>query len=198
MSRQVGIDASNNKFMMFLDADDVLMPYTIRLYNDIIRDNPDIEYIHVPVWRDEKDAAGRIRLNLEKNLFTPIHGKLYNREKLNEYGIKNDPICSRWADDSYFNSQCAELLEFTYLDIPMSIWTYVDNSATHDRVLDETTNSEIFLEAMYKSSLNILKYKDKVNHLSNTLKQYDNRINTMTEKELFYYNKLLELAKEEK
>ena len=46
MARQVGIDNATQKFITFLDSDDMFMPYTVETFNSIIEVNPDTEYLH--------------------------------------------------------------------------------------------------------------------------------------------------------
>lgn len=194
MSRQAGMDRSSNKFIMFMDADDIMMPYAVEMMNRSIRMNPCLEFIHSSIYVQRPEGDDLV-LAKEDNLYTQMHGKLYNREVLDKYNIKNNPICSRWADDSYFNSMCSELMNLSINPIPMYIWTWTEGSATHSNLNYGRTKTAIFLDAMLQSSLHILQYKDRVDHLDRTLKKFDNKTDSFSEEETELYNKLLELRR---
>ena len=132
MSRQVGIDNSHNEYFTFLDADDVFLPYTIELLNNFTKLNPSIEFLHSGSYVQKYNKDLQIyEFILEKGLYTQIAGKLYKRSAIEKYNIKNNPVCSYWGDDSYFNCQCTELLKCHFLDFPTYMWLYRADSATH-------------------------------------------------------------------
>ena len=110
MARQTGIDNVETSYFMFLDADDILMPYAIEMFNEYLLAHPDIEYVHSHFYEQTVTPKGRPAYILHQNGFVWCHGKLYNTEAIKHYGIKNNPLV-RWADDSYFNSMCSELLK---------------------------------------------------------------------------------------
>lgn len=166
MSRQVGIDNTYCDFFTFLDADDVFMPYTAEVFNNIIEHKPYIKFLQSQFYQQEGEG---IPLKLVERGMTYCHGKLYNREAIEYYGIKNSPLV-KWHDDSFFNSMCLELLPLEILDMPMMIWTYNGESVTHkkDAERDRLTPLD-FLTAMKISKDFVLQYKDVVNHLPKTL-----------------------------
>lgn len=90
MSRQVGIDNATQKFITFLDSDDMFMPYTIETFNSIIEANPDIEYLH-SYFYEQIVIDNNPAIYLWKDNYTACHGKLYNVELIKKYGIRNSP-----------------------------------------------------------------------------------------------------------
>lgn len=195
MSRQVGIDNATQKFITFLDSDDMFMPYTIETFNSIIEANPNTEYLHSHFY-EQVELDGNPVLYLRANNYTACHGKLYNIDLIKKFGIHNSPEV-RWADDSFFNSMCSELLNMSVVKIPTVLWTNtktsvmrkVDNERDRLKYLD-------FLNAMLLSAKHVLKYKDCVSHLPDTIK----RIATsklLTDEEKAQYNELFNFIRRE-
>ena len=183
MSRQVGIDNTACSHFMFLDSDDILMPYTIETLNSIIKSNPNIEFLHSYFYEQTK-INGDPALILHKDGYTWCHGKLYNRKLIEYYGIKNSPII-KYADDSFFNSMCSELLDMQVIHIPLYLWCNNLKSVTrkHDPEREQI-KKEDFLLAMKMSKEFVLKYKNSIDHLEHTLKNLNNINSTFSEKEL--------------
>ena len=197
MSRQAGIDNSSSDFFCFIDADDVFMPYTVETFNSIIEANPQTEYIH-SYFYEQTYINGDHVIILKKDGFTWCHGKLYNRSLINKFGIKNSPFTSRWADDSYFNSMCSELLKWTIVRIPTYLWCYNANSATRKDVQNnkDKSKTKIFLTAMEMSAKCVLQYKDKIDHLDQTINYLKNNGDVYDEEEQEIINRLLQFSKE--
>jgi glycosyltransferase involved in cell wall biosynthesis len=168
MSRQVGIDNSTESHFCFLDSDDVFMPYTVETFNSIIKANPNIEYIH-SYFYEQTIIDGNPALILMKDGFTWCHGKLYNRSLINKFGIKNSPLV-KWADDSYFNSMCTELMETQVIKIPLYLWCNNINSIVRrtDPDRDKAVRKD-FLNAMKMSTEFVLQYKNEIEHMNTTI-----------------------------
>ena len=190
MSRQVGIDNSTGEFFCFLDSDDMFMPYTIEVFNTLIKKNPNTEFVHSHFYEQMNSNLG-----LHTSSFMYCHGKLYNRQMIEKYQIRNSPEV-KWYDDFYFNSICVELLNIQGLPIPIYLWCNNQNSVIRkeDKERDKNINSD-YLNAMEKSVKFILQYKDNVNYLKQSL---DNLIQKQhlqktpfTEQE---YQKIIELS----
>ena len=167
MSRQVGIDNATQKFITFLDSDDCFMPYTVETFNSIIEANPDIEYLH-SYFYEQVSIEGNPSIILYKDNYTACHGKLYNLDLIKKFGICNSPDI-KWADDSYFNSMCSELLNMSIIKIPTVLWC--NNMTSILRKKDSKRDAEIakdFLNAMLKSAEFVLQYKDSIAHIQNT------------------------------
>ena len=119
------------------------------------------------------------------------HGKLYNRNLINKYNIRNSPEV-RWYDDFYFNSMCTELLEVRLITVPLYLWCNNSNSVIRreDTERDKNITSD-YLTAMEKSILFVLQHKDNVNYLPQTLKNLVQKV-SLTEEQ---YKKVIELSK---
>lgn len=196
MSRQVGIDNSVQSHFCFLDSDDVFMPYTIETFNSIIESNPNVEYVH-SYFYEQIDIDGDPALILRKDGFMWCHGKLYNRDSINKFGIKNSPTV-RWADDSYFNSMCSELLEMQLVSLPMYLWCNNKNSVVRreDSERDKAVRLD-FLAAMKMSIDFVLQYKDHVDHLDMTIKKlFVNDEDNFNKEEQILVDELLQYLKE--
>lgn len=121
-ARQKGIEKSKNRYIMFLDSDDLIFSEnSVENMYKIIDNN--LDYV-VGLTHDEKR-----NINIYNS--GDIHGKLYRRSFLEKYDIKfND---SRFHEDNYFNNlvlACSpresKLEEIVY------IYTYNKNSITND------------------------------------------------------------------
>lgn len=168
MSRQVGIDNATQKFITFLDSDDMFMPYTVETFNSIIEANPDTEYLH-SYFYEQIVIDNNPAIYLWKDNYTACHGKLYNVELIKKYGIRNSPLV-KWADDSFFNSMCSELMNMSIINIPTVLWTNNKNSIMRRQDIERDASvKEDFLNAMLLSAEFVLKQKGHIDHLQNTI-----------------------------
>ena len=192
MSRQVGIDHIKTSHYCFLDSDDMFMPYTVQIFNRAIEKNPEIEFLYGQFYRQSL-ADGKLTIILEDEGFTWCHGKLYNAEKIKKFNIRNRADI-KYADDSYWNSMCFELLKAQKIDIPL--YLYIDNPESVTRCENNERDKMVmkdFMHAMIESSKNVLKYKTHINHLQNTLAFIrSKKIVDVEEKKL--YQELIELS----
>lgn len=168
MTRQVGLDNATQKFVTFLDSDDMFMPYTVETFNSVISENPDIEYLH-SYFYEQTVIDGDPVLFLWKDNYTACHGKLYNVDLIKQYGICNSPLI-RWADDSFFNSMCSELMQLRVIGVPTVLWTNNKKSVMRrqDPERDRLVKKD-FLNAMRLSAEFVLKRKGYVEHLPQTI-----------------------------
>ena len=168
MSRQVGIDNATQKFITFLDSDDMFMPYTIETFNSIIEANPDTEYLH-SYFYEQIVIDNNPAIYLWKDNYTACHGKLYNVELIKKYEIRNSPLV-KWADDSFFNSMCSELMNMSIINVPTVLWTNNKNSIMRRQDVERDASvKEDFLNAMLLSAEFVLKQKGHIDHLQNTI-----------------------------
>lgn len=168
MSRQVGIDNATQKFVTFLDSDDMLMPHAVETFNSIIASNPDTEYLHTYFY-EQITVEGSPALFIHENNYTAHHGKLYNVEVLNRLGIKNSPLF-RYAEDAYFNSMCGELMKMSKIKIPTMLWVNNKNSMIRkpDANREELSRRDFF-NAMLLSAKFALEKKGYIDHLKYTI-----------------------------
>ena len=189
MSRQVGIDNATQKFITFLDSDDMFMPYAIETFNSIIEANPDTEYLH-SYFYEQIVIDNNPAIYLWKDNYTACHGKLYNVELIKKYGIRNSPLV-KWADDSFFNSMCSELMNMSIINVPTVLWTNNKNSIMRRQDVERDASvKEDFLNAMLLSAEFVLKQKGHIDHLQNTIEGIIKRM-SLDEKETEKLNTLL-------
>lgn len=189
MSRQVGIDNATQKFITFLDSDDMFMPYTVETFNSIIEANPDTEYLH-SYFYEQIVIDNNPAIYLWKDNYTACHGKLYNVELIKKYGICNSPEV-RWADDSFFNSMCSELMQMSTIRVPTVLWTNNKNSIMRRQDTErDALTKEDFLNAMLLSAEFVLKKKGRIDHLQNTIERMTKEV-SLNAKETEKLNTLL-------
>ena len=195
MTRQVGIDNATQKFITFLDSDDMFMPYTVETFNSIIETNPNIEYLHSHFY-EQIVIDGNPALFLWKDNYTACHGKLYNVELIRKYNIRNSPLV-KWADDSFFNSMCSELMQMSTICIPTVLW--VNNKTSIMRRQDPERDVKIkddFLNAMLLSAEFVLERKGHVEHLQHTIERMTKEV-SLDEKQSEKLNTLLKYIRRE-
>ena len=192
MSRQVGIDNADCTHFTFLDSDDMFMPYAVETFNSIVKANPDTEFIH-SYFYEQKTINGNPALILHERNYDLCHGKLYNKKLIDKFGIKNSPLV-KYADDSFFNSMCTELLDAQVIGIPTVLWCNNPNSVIrrHNPERDLILKED-FLNAMKMSRNFVLQFKDSVTHMERTIQRFIKN-NSLNDKEA----QLLENLKERK
>lgn len=195
MTRQVGIDNATQKFITFLDSDDMFMPYTVETFNSIIETNPETEYLHSSFY-EQVIIDGNPALFLWKDNYTACHGKLYNIDLIKKYNIRNSPEV-KWADDSFFNSMCSELMSMSTINIPTVLWVNNKNSIIRrqDSVRDREKMND-FLNAMLLSAEFVLKHKGYIDHLQYTIERITKQF-CLNEEEAEKVNKLLKYTRRE-
>jgi glycosyltransferase involved in cell wall biosynthesis len=170
MSRQVGMDNSLSKFIVFLDSDDMFMPYAIETFNSASKANPNIEFLQTYFY-EQMYIDGEPVLALQKDNFTALHGKLYNMDIIRKYNIKFYPGMI-WAEDAYFNAVCTELMSITLLKIPTMMWVYNNGSLLRSINPErDATATESLIRAMVLASDFVKQYKDSVCYIANTAKK---------------------------
>lgn len=195
MTRQAGIDNATQKFITFLDSDDMFMPYTVETFNSIIEANPDTEYLH-SYFYEQIVIDNNPAIFLWKDNYTACHGKLYNVELIKKYGICNSPLV-KWADDSFFNSMCSELMNMSIIGVPTVLWTNNKNSIMRRQDAErDAATKEDFLDAMLLSAEFVLKKKGHIDHLQNTIANVIKQM-SLNEKETEKLNTLLTYIRSE-
>lgn len=130
--------------------------------------NPKIEMFH-SYFHKQTYHEGIPYLNLIKNGYTWMHGKLYKVSFIRKWGIKNDARV-KYADDSFFNSMCFELGKFA--TIPIAIYCWLNNSesitrsgniAAKDSIKDFKTAMELSIHFLRENGV------EKINHISKTI-----------------------------
>ena len=177
VARQKGIEMSSSKYIMFIDADDLLYDADSikKLFNKI---EEDYDYV-VGITIDEKQ-------NTQIMNESDLHGKIYKREFLLKNNIKFNN--TRVHEDNYFNNLVL-LCEPKQKELLENIYIYVDNkdSITNINKEKEFENLEIYISNIKEiieeaTKRNIEKYLI-IKYLIMKLK-YINRIyNKLSEKQ---------------
>lgn len=135
LARQKGIEQTKSKYIMFIDADDLLYDADSikKLFNKI---EEDYDYV-VGITIDEKQ-------NTQIMNESDLHGKIYKREFLLKNNIKFNN--TRVHEDNYFNNLVL-LCEPKQKEILEKIYIYVDNkdSITNINKEKEFENLEIYI-----------------------------------------------------
>ena len=186
VARQKGIEMSSSKYIMFIDADDLLYDADSikKLFNKI---EEDYDYV-VGITIDEKQ-------NTQIMNESDLHGKIYKREFLLKNNIKFNN--TRIHEDNYFNNLVL-LCEPKQKELLENIYIYVDNkdSITNINKEKEFENLEIYISNIKEiieeaTKRNIEKYLI-IKYLIMKLK-YINRIyNKLSEKQQEIFKNWLE------
>lgn len=125
LSRQRGIDISEDEYIMFLDADDCLLsPNCVdKLLLEISEDNLDFVYSD---FMEETEGGDYI---IHEGDLIWLHGKIYRRAFLVEKSIKfSDTL---YNEDSSFNTISYYTGKSKYINYSTYVWKYNSNSLTH-------------------------------------------------------------------
>jgi len=190
MTRQVGIDNTEQNFITFLDSDDMFMPYAVETFNEVIKAYPDIEFLHTHFY-EQYTLHGDNVLSLRTDNYTACHGKLYNVSSLKKYNIRNSPEV-RWADDSYFNSMCNAFMKINTIKVVTMLWTFNKNSVLRktDSERDKKQDSD-FINAMYLSAKFIAENNGDMTYIKKTVEEMQNKYKNLKGKDLALLNKII-------
>lgn len=154
--RQIGVDSSVCDYVMFLDADDILMPRALEILSrEILLNKPDFL-----VSDFYQEVNNKLILKDTSNL-TWLHGKVYKREFLIE---KNIRFSKYMNEDGSFNNNCSFLTKNKfYLEEPTYIWMDNKKSITrsHGNFIDNIFEDyvETYLDS-YRTILNNIEMND--------------------------------------
>jgi glycosyltransferase involved in cell wall biosynthesis len=134
VSRQIGIDNTNNDLIMFIDADDRLFSCVtfIEIYRFIMQNINRPWNVISTQWLEENTMGNNYNLIPHQANMVWTHGKIYKRAFLNAYGIRfHDKL--RLFEDMYFNKQVVLLSkpeEHLYNPAITYFWASNPNSLT--------------------------------------------------------------------
>lgn len=111
-ARNLGKTASGSEWLMFLDADDLLLPHAIATMQQTIPERPD--FVIGKTMR-ESERGGYEVVGHEQ--LTWLHGRMYNYDFLTAHDI-TFPNDLRMSEDLAFNMKCAELAK----NVPETSW----------------------------------------------------------------------------
>lgn len=136
-ARQRIIDTTQCDYLIFMDADDMLMPRAVEVLSQYMKVN-NFDIMRSGFIREEKDKRD-LFIPQDSSIITWFHGKIYRVKFLKEKNIRFLPGL-RIDEDAYFNliawnstENRGEIAEYTY------IWRDNKNSLTRTQ-----NNSEYF------------------------------------------------------
>ena len=126
--RNEGIKRTNCPYIMFLDADDMLMPMAGEVLSRAVTQKfPDIILGSFYVENRLEKEKDRYSI-FSTNKITWLHGNVYSRKYLKENNIEFD---NRMNEDGSFNMKAICLTDNIYhIEEPMAIWTHNPKSLT--------------------------------------------------------------------
>ena len=155
--RQVGINRTNNPYIMFLDADDMLAPSTVKIaQTEMGRTGADV--LIGSFFSENKDHQWQ---KMGANDTTWLHGNIYKRQFLKEKGIT---FCDKYNEDGSFNTMCYMLSDKVgYLDEPLYYWMYNEESITRSKSSFTVEHLEDVIETLIVAYQVVFKneYDDK-------------------------------------
>jgi len=127
IQRQWGLDATNEPYVMFMDAGDEFL--SKELQQEIaktVEENPNIDMFLWPYYYEDIVVP---------TLDNRLHGNVYKREFLTKYGITFCPESSYMNEDIGFSRTCkaihfAEKRDFFNGETPVMKWVKDENSLT--------------------------------------------------------------------
>ncbi len=132
LARQLGIDVSDGKYLMFIDADDSLYSSNVLrvLFNEIEK-FPETDYMSSHWIEELYDKENNNYLYVQHDLEnTWMHGKLIKKSLLTENNIRFHPDL-RVHEDSYFLSLVADVAKSRrLLTVPTYLWRYSERTIT--------------------------------------------------------------------
>ena len=131
LSRQSAIDTSDADYLIPLDSDDMLLPMAIDVFKKNAIDHPTADFFVGYLFNESLDKNGKIQHNLVTDGLTVVSSKMYKREFLEKYNIRNCEEFSRFADDTYINMLSWELGNVISIPFPLYLYTCNPNSVTN-------------------------------------------------------------------
>lgn len=150
-ARQIGLENSKSKYVMFLDADDTLVNATVLsvLIDGLEKNNAELVYGHCYV---ETPDGNLINHNI--NNFT-LHGKVYRRRFLDHYGITFDNL--RANEDTSFQGKIHLLLENLGIE-PLVFQDNVMIYHNNPNSITSTIDTESLILSSFDSILYVLDF----------------------------------------
>ena len=201
LSRQRAIDTSDADYIIPLDSDDMLLPMAVDIFRVKARANPSVDFFVGQLINAEYNENKKKNYTLITDGLCFIASKMYKREFLEKYNIRNCEEFSRFADDMYINMLSWELGESMKISMPLYFYTCNPNSVTN-KDFGETywkNIMPIFLKCIQKSTEIILNFKsiNEILHLPSTLKSTKQLIKSRNiDEEKQQYRDLIKFLKE--
>ena len=131
-TRQSLLERAKGKYIMFLDADDILYtPYVVEALCNVLDKNPGVAIVTSPYLEERISADGQKALYQRPIEITTLLGKMYRREFLTEHNIYFTE--TKRNEDAFFN-QLLSCYNPTAIQIeqPTYVWKYNPHSLSRD------------------------------------------------------------------
>lgn len=151
-ARQYAINRTNKDYIMFCDSDDMFAsPFTLKFFEDTLKDKPDLEVIMTGYLEEIKDGDNFKYAQRDDDVsITTLHGKMYSRKFLYEHNITFPNYMI--SEDGAFNFKCVCHAKHAYFndDVATYIWKYNPNSITRQNTSfpDADVNIRVFGESI--------------------------------------------------
>jgi glycosyltransferase involved in cell wall biosynthesis len=151
-ARQYAINRTDKDYIMFCDSDDMFAsPFTLKFFEDTIKDKPDLEVIMTGYLEEIKTEEGFEYAQRDDDVsITTLHGKMYSRKFLYEHNITFPNYMI--SEDGAFNFKCVCHAKHAYFndDVATYIWKYNPNSITRQNTSfpDADVNIRVFGESI--------------------------------------------------
>lgn len=151
-ARQYAINRTDKDYIMFCDSDDMFAsPFTLKFFEDTLKDNPDLEVIMTGYLEEIKDGDNFEYAQRDDDVsITTLHGKMYSRKFLYEHNITFPNYMI--SEDGAFNFKCVCHAKHAYFndDVATYIWKYNPNSITRQNTSfpDADVNIRVFGESI--------------------------------------------------
>lgn len=152
--RQVGIDCCDCEYILFLDADDMLLPTAIESLNAIAQ-NTKADFILGAFL--EQDGENKYKKIGEEGP-TWLHGNLYKKSMLDKFNIR---FPAMYNEDGGFNTQVLLLAENKLVaSESVCIWMNNKNSITRSSEDWLLRNANPVVQSLTQAYYNILNFKN--------------------------------------
>lgn len=181
--RQVGIDASYEPYIMFLDSDDILDPRAVQICNSQMM-NTEADIIIGYFFCQMRDEGYNV---MDESQTTWLHGNVYRRSFLKENNIRFD---TGYNEDGAFNTQCFLLSnKIAISNIPIYYWMNSNTSITRSNKEFVLRTCESLPKTLKLAYANVIKVQDGItaktaNNLGNHLAFFWDIANRCLEKDM--------------
>jgi glycosyltransferase involved in cell wall biosynthesis len=182
IARQVGLDASNGEYILFIDCGDII------INGSKIREmiNNELQIKNHLAFGEFNILMEHSKNNFHHNGTASLVGKIFKRYYIDYYNIRFNPECSYYFEDVGFATIFAILMQnknfdFIHWDIPIMVATFNKNSLTKKNNADTFYKSyickskNIFFALSHSSKYNIdpsIILKSKYEYLIDTYIDY--------------------------
>ena len=151
-TRQYALDRTDKDYIMFCDSDDMFAsPFTLKFFEDTLKEQPDLEIILTGFLEEIKTEEGFVYAQRDDDVsFSCLHGKMYSRKFLYDNNIKFPNYMI--AEDGTFNFTSMCHAKKTYFNDDVVTYIWKDNSNSITRSTTSFPNAEVNMR-VFKDSI---------------------------------------------